>query len=79
MRVMQRRGLCEISRYGDDPQCLQRPEFVTCVQRDGRVIRGVDFVCHTHRLLILERKRALCSQYRIRLPFMWVTKIKEGK
>lgn len=81
MKVMQRQGLCEISRYGEDPQCLQRPGYVTCVQsaHTKKIHEGIDFVCAGHRLLILERKRALYRQYGLAVPFMWCRKIKEGK
>lgn len=72
-RIMQRRGLCELSRYGEDPQCLHRPIYVTCVQsaHDGKIIEDIDDVCDAHRLLILERKRALYRQYGLAVPFMW--------
>lgn len=79
MRVMQRKGLCELSRYGEDPQCLQRPGYVTYVQsvRDKKIFEDIDLVCGGHRLLILDRKRALYRQYGLAVPFMWCRKIKE--
>lgn len=80
MKVMQRKGLCQLSRYGRDEQCLQRPEYVICVRsrRDASVI-GVDLVCPGHRDPVMEYKRALYVRHGCRIPLMWATKIKEGK
>lgn len=77
MKVMQRKGLCELSRYGQDEQCLQRPGYVVCLRsrRDGDVI-NVDLVCPGHREQIMERKRALYVKHGCRVPLMWTTKIK---
>jgi hypothetical protein len=79
MRVMQRRGLCQLSRYGRDPQCLQRPEYMIFVRsrRDASVI-GVDVVCHGHREMIMEYRRALYARHGCRIPLMWAAKIKKG-
>lgn len=80
MKVMQRKGLCQLSRYGQDGQCLQRPAYVIYVRsrRDASVIES-DAVCSGHREKIMEYKRSLYVRHGCRVPLMWATKIKEGK
>lgn len=72
--IFQRQGLCEVSRYGKDPQCLSRPVYVTCVRsaHSGEVHEDIDLVCRRHTARILRRKRELYQQYGLVVPLVWV-------
>lgn len=74
----QRRGLCEISRYGLDPQCRRLPSFTTSVRsrHDGTVTTGIDAVCGGHKGRIVEVKKALYVQYGLAVPDVWLEPIK---